>query len=177
MLTRLLSGRADFVVWTGQWFVIHHRQLLPEQANSRDGENHYGKSGVVLDSSNTVCVPCEVHQSCQSRPGDGEQGSLLSWVGSDAYTLKLFIQSVLRLRRLKFYNSSSSSLIWKFCISLSDAQRGHALAIEPHAPRLATLRIYVCPCHILLVTSEKSILFFSFHGSINIMLSFCPLHR
>ncbi|KAJ4910188.1 Cyclin-like protein [Raphanus sativus] len=33
-------------------------------------------------------------------------------------TLKLFIQSVLRVRRLKF------------CISLSDAQRGHALAIN-----------------------------------------------
>ncbi|KAL0644059.1 hypothetical protein Bca4012_042349 [Brassica carinata] len=62
-------------------------------------------------------------------------------------------------------------------LNLSDAQRGHALDIERHAPRLAALRIELCPCHILLVTSEKSILFFSFHGSINIMLNFRPLHR
>ncbi|KAH0857426.1 LOW QUALITY PROTEIN: hypothetical protein HID58_085687, partial [Brassica napus] len=35
-------------------------------------------------------------------------------------------------------------------LNLSDAQRGHALDIERHAPRLAALRIELCPCHILL---------------------------
>ena len=78
MLTVLLSGRADFGVNMSMICYIHHKQLLPEQANSRDGEKPFGKSGVVLDSSNTICVPCEVHQSYQSRPGDGEHGSLLS---------------------------------------------------------------------------------------------------
>nr|VDD29501.1 unnamed protein product [Brassica oleracea] len=69
---------SDFGVNMSMICYIHHKQLLPEQANSRDGEKHFGKSGVVLDSSNTICVPCEVHQSYQSRPGDGEHGSLLS---------------------------------------------------------------------------------------------------
>lgn len=73
-----------FVVWTGQWFGVCDRQLVPEQADSSDGENHFGKLGVVLDSSNAVRVPREVHQSCGSWPGDGEHGSLLSWVGFDA---------------------------------------------------------------------------------------------
>ncbi|CDY61311.1 BnaAnng17490D [Brassica napus] len=32
-------------------------------------------------------------------------------------------------------------------LEMSDAQRGHALAIERLAPRLAALRIELCPCH------------------------------
>ncbi|KAF8061177.1 hypothetical protein N665_1212s0003 [Sinapis alba] len=35
-------------------------------------------------------------------------------------------------------------------LEMSDAQRGHALAIERLAPRLAALRIELCPCHMTL---------------------------
>ncbi|KAF3586580.1 hypothetical protein F2Q69_00026299 [Brassica cretica] len=37
--------------------------------------------------------------------------------------------------------------ILKLDLEMSDAQRGHALSIERLAPRLAALRIELCPCH------------------------------
>lgn len=51
---------------------------------------------------------------------------------------------------IKVFEMSISNMV--LCLLLvdlemSDAQRGHALAIERLAPRLAALRIELCPCH------------------------------